>query len=264
MPLLPPRHRAALLLAATMLGLFTVHAGTATATGSEAPAASGGTLLIVGDSLTEGATILGGLKTLTVAKGPWKKVVIDYKRGRRITDALPVVRRRLSSDRSVTAVVLALGTNDMLSRGEPWYPASVIDRMMAETLGLPVLWVNLAFDGRIRPVQRARATVFNRELLAATTGWSTLRVADWRKSFVPRGRSRFIADGIHLTTSGYRTRASWTSTQIARFGMWTSDRTSTTTSTTPTTTTMSVTSTTPATSTTAGSTLPGTTVPAGS
>ena len=254
-PLLPPRRRAALLLAATMLGLFTVHTGTATATSSDAPATSGGTLLIVGDSLTEGATVLGGLKTLAVTKGPWKKVVIDYKRGRRITDALPVVRRRLSSDRSVTAVVLALGTNDMLSRGEPWYPASVIDRMMAETLGLPVLWVNLSFDGRIRPVQRARATVFNRELLAATTEWSTLRVADWQKSFVPRGRSRFIVDGIHLTTSGYRTRASWTSTQIASFGMWNSDRTSTTTSTTSTTTT---------TSTTVGSTLPGTTVPVGS
>ena len=260
-PFLPPRRRAALLLAVAMLGLFTARTGTAAAGTRAAPASSTGTLLFVGDSLTEGATVLGGLQTLTVAKGPWKRVVIDYKRGRRVTDALSVVRRRLSADRSVTAVVLALGTNDMLSRGEPWYPKSVIDRMMAETRGLPVLWVNLSFDGRIRPIQRARATVFNRELVAATSAWNTLKVADWQKSFVPRGPSRFIVDGIHLTTSGYRTRASWTSSRIADFGTWTSDRTSTTTTTSTSTTVDPSTSTSSTTGTTVGSTLPGTTLP---
>jgi len=231
-----------------MLGTFATRT-----VSTAAPVTVPGTLLVVGDSLTEGATLLGNMRTLAAAKGPWKRITIDYRRGRRASDAVSVVRSRLRADRSVSAVVFALGTNDMLSRGEKWYPASVITKLMAETRGLPVLWVNLSFEPRIRPIQRARSAVFNRELSAATNDWPTLRVADWSRSFVPRGASRFIGDGIHLTTSGYRTRASWTAAQIAFFGTWTSDRTSTTTSTTSTTST-SVVSTTSTTSTSTTST----------
>lgn len=232
------------------------------ATSSAATVASPGTLLVVGDSLTEGATLLGNMRALSVAKGPWKRITIDYRRGRRASDAVPVVRSRLKADRSVSAIVLALGTNDMLSRGEAWYPASVIRRLMAETRGLPVLWVNLAFEPRVRPVQRARSAVFNRELRAATQSWPTLRIADWSRSFVPRGASRFIGDGIHLTTSGYRKRAAWTASQVAAFGTWSSNRTSTTTSTTTTTSTVvepttSTSSTTTTASTTTSTTAPG-------
>lgn len=249
MPLVPPR-RIGRLVVAAMVGVFTFQTPS-----SAAPVPSSGTLLVVGDSLTEGATLLGNMRTLAATRGPWKRITIDYRRGRRASDAVTVVRNRLKADRSVSAVVLALGTNDMLSRGEPWYPATVIRRLMAETRGLPVLWVNLSFEPRTRPLQRVRSAVFNRELVNATSAWQTLRVADWSRYFVPRGASRFIGDGIHLTTSGYRTRAAWSASQIAAFGVWSSDRTSTTTSiTTPSSTSTTVESSTTSSSTTSSST----------
>lgn len=249
------RHRAAgAFLAAVMM--FAVTAGAVHGETRSSAAANPGTLLVVGDSLTEGANLLGGLGSLLKTRSPWTTMVMDHRRGRRVSDAVTVVRSHLARNKRITAVVVALGTNDMLSHGEASYPKAVISSLMSETRGLPVLWVNIAFDGRVRPLQRTRAANFNRALFAARSTWPTLRVADWSGTFVPRGASRYIADGIHLTTSGYRTRASWTMSRIIEFAGWTSDRTSTTSSTTSTsstTTSTSTTSTVPGSSTTAPS-----------
>lgn len=199
-------------------------------------------MLFVGDSLTEGASELGGLKQLVQSSGRWESVVFDYKRGRRITDAVPVVRARLARAKNTGAVVIALGTNDMLSRGETWYPAWVITTMMSELGNRPVLWVNVAFDGLVRPIQKTRAVKFNRALRTATAMWPNLTVADWSGYFKPSGRSRYIVDGVHLTTSGYRTRAAWTRDRINSFAtsIWNQTSTTTTTSSTTTSSTTSI------------------------
>ena len=230
--------------------------------GASRPAASAtGTLLVVGDSLTEGANLLGGLGEMLRTRSPWATTVMDHKRGRRVSDAVSVVRSHLSRNRQISAIVVALGTNDMLSHGEASYPATVITALMSVTRGLPVLWVNVTFDGKVRPIQRTRGANFNRTLNSARASWPELRVADWSAAFVPRGASRYIADGIHLTTSGYRSRATWTVSRIIEFATWNSDRTSTTSS--STTSTSTSTTTTVSTSTTSATTTSSTAPAAG-
>ena len=176
-----------------------------------------GDLIIVGDSLLEGSTVFGNLSSRVTALRVWTSVGIDYKRGRRTSEAYGVVRSRLTAARNPTALVIALGTNDMISHSEPSWPARVISRMMTEANGLPVLWVNTTFNGAVHPDWRLRAVRFNRALRAAQKDWPNLFVADWFGYFVPKGPSRFIADGIHLSVSGYRTRATWMAGQIANF-----------------------------------------------
>ena len=176
-----------------------------------------GDLVIVGDSLLEGSTVFGNLSSRVTALRVWTSVGIDFKRGRKTSEAYGVVRSRLTAAKNPTALVIALGTNDMISHSEPSWPARVINSMMAEANGLPVLWVNTTFNGAVHPDWRLRAVRFNRALRAAQKDWPNLFVADWFGYFVPKGPSRFIADGVHLSVSGYRTRATWMAGQIATF-----------------------------------------------
>ena len=96
--------------------------------------------------------------------------------------------------------------------------------------GKPVLWLNIEFSPT-RPDWRSRGVRFNRELRKAKLRWPNLEIADWDKFFVPRRSSRFVQDGIHLTVSGYRTRASF---MVAQLNIWADllmDQTTTTTTT---------------------------------
>lgn len=195
-----------------------------------APAPNGqGTLVVIGDSLMEGTAVFGSLGTRLRRIGTWPLVTIDYRRGRTTVQGTKVLRQRIAAAKNPTALVIALGTNDMLSHSETSWPSTVINALMSETAGLPVLWVNITFSV-IHPDWRVRAARFNRALRAAQAQWPGLRVADWSGSFVPAGRSNYIVDGIHLSTSGYRTRASWMETQIRRFGRDVVNASTTTTS----------------------------------
>lgn len=180
----------------------------------------GSTLLVVGDSLTVGASILGkfsgGQRSV---KKAWSKVVVDAKVGRTARQGVSTVRSQVKKHRA-GAVVVALGTNDMMSRRDSAYVRAQIDAVMAAAGDRPVLWVNLEFatlPARERP---ARARMFNKELTRAVTRWPNLHIADWNSSFAPTGRSRFLADGVHLTTSGYRTRASFYAREVVAFREW--------------------------------------------
>ena len=208
-----------------------------------------GALVIVGDSLMEGTVVLGSLRSRVAARRIWSRIVIDYRRGRKTPEGTRVLARRLAATKNPTAIVVALGTNDMLSHSEKDYPAGIINDLMSASEGLPVLWVNVNFSN-IHPDWRLRASRFNRALRAARQDWPNLMIADWARAFVPKGRSNYISDGIHLSTSGYKTRATWMATEIARFGTSIIAATTTTTTTTTSTTSTSTTSTTIPTSTT--------------
>lgn len=242
---LPQPHRATAWLAGVML-LASV-AAAAPRGASAAPRAltpdGQGTLVFIGDSLTVGADAFGALATNLRRPRTWAAVVLDAKVGRTANQGASTLAARMNKTRDVTAVVIALGTNDMISQRSASYPPAVIEKVMNESLGVPVLWVTPTFSATIRPDWRQRALRFNRALRAAQEEWPNLLVADWAAEFVPRGASRFIADGVHLTVSGYKTRASWTIRQVKTFGRTIIDATTTTSSTTTSTTT----STTPAT-----------------
>jgi len=196
-----------------------------------------GTVLLVGDSLTFGANYFGRLGIRAQGTNIWTKVILDAKNGRKATVGAKVIADKLTS--STTAIVVALGTNDMISKSEAWYPRYAIDTVMEQAEGLPVLWVNLEFSPTGRADWRSRGVRFNRALQTATRDYPNLTIADWNKFFTPRGQSRFVADGVHLSVTGYKTRSNFFINQMRLFGQSIVDAT-TTTSTSSTTTTIPI------------------------
>jgi len=190
-----------------------------------------GTLVFIGDSLTVGADAFGAVAANLRRTGIWTAVVMDARVGRTARQGATTLATRLGQTRNPTAVVVALGTNDMISQRSASYPPAVIEKVMHESLGIPVLWVTPTFSSSIRPDWRQRAVRFNRALRAAQTEWPNLHIADWAGAFVPRGVSRYISDGVHLTVSGYKTRALWTVRQVNAFGRTIIDATTTTSTT---------------------------------
>ena len=193
-----------------------------------------GELLVVGDSLTVGTEAFGTLTKKVNALGTWTKVVTDAKVGRKASLGASVIRNRITN--TTTAFVIALGTNDMISKPETWYPRQVIDSVMKMTRGLPVLWVNLEFSPTGRSDWRARGVRFNKELRLAKLRYPNLTIADWNTAFTPKSKSRFIGDGVHLTVSGYKFRSNFLVPEISSFGNTIVNASTTTSSTTTTTT----------------------------
>ncbi len=217
-----------------------------------------GTLYVVGDSLTVGTEVFGSLSKKVNALGIWTNVTMDAKEGRKASLGASVIRKGVSS--STTAIVVALGTNDMISKPETWYPRWVIDIVMQNTRGLPVLWVNLEFSQTGRSDWRARGVRFNKELRLAKLRYPNLTIADWNTAFTPKSKSNFISDGVHLTVSGYKTRSSFMVPKISSFGVSivnASTTTSTSTTIAPATTTSSTTTTTTTTTTSSTTTTVG-------
>jgi lysophospholipase L1-like esterase len=194
-----------------------------------------GTLLFVGDSLTIGTNYFGNLKTRIGQLRTWPAVTIDAKVGRLATEGAKIVQKKLTP--TTTAIVIALGTNDMISRRDAAYPPVAIDAVMEQSQGLPVLWCNVEFSPTGRGDWRFRARRFNRALRDAQSRWPNLIIADWDKAFTPSGASRYIADGVHLTVSGYKTRATFSINQLKSFGSTIVNASTTSTTTTLATTT---------------------------
>lgn len=226
-----PRVFAALLLLA---GVATAHVLPATA--SPAPTHR---LLIIGDSLTFGAEYFAGLNKRITKTARWQTAKVSAKVGRTINQGITELRAHKPSD--WTAIVVALGTNDMLHNRDRDYPAIAIDRFMRASKGRPVLWQNLEF-APTRPDWRNRAIRFNRELRKAQSRWPNLHIADWNTYFTPMGPSRFISDGVHLTVSGYRTRAAYLTSQLKMWASLLDQMVATTTTTAEDSTTSSSTS----------------------
>lgn len=241
-----PIHRslAVCIIALALLGIFA--APVATASRPAIGPNGQGTVLVVGDSLTFGANYFGKLAVKAQSTNIWTRVVLDAKNGRKATVGARTIANRLTS--STTAIVVALGTNDMISKSETWYPSYAIDAVMEQAGGLPVLWVNLEFSPTGRADWRARGVRFNRALRAATDRYPNLMIADWNTFFTPKGQSRFVADGVHLTVTGYKTRSNYFINQMRLFGQRIVEATTTTTSTTTSTTSTTTSTTVPATS----------------
>ena len=199
-----------------------------------------GALLIVGDSLTVGTEAFGTLSTKVNSLGIWTNVAMDAKVGRKASLGASVIEKGLTA--TTTAIVIALGTNDMISKSETWYPRWVIDIVMQKTRSLPVLWVNLEFSQTGRSDWRARGVRFNKELRLAKLRYPNLAIADWNTAFTPKSKSQFIADGVHLSVSGYKTRSNFLVPAISSFGTMIVNASSTTTTSAPTTTTSTTTS----------------------
>jgi lysophospholipase L1-like esterase len=199
---------------------------------------------IIGDSLTVGPQLFASLSRRVTRTKNWHSTIVNAKVGRTIPQGISVLTA--ARFRTPTAIVVALGTNDVLSRREASYPARAIDQFMRAAQGRPVLWLNLEFS-QTRPDWRSRGVRFNKELRRATLRWPNLRIADWDRHFSPNGPSRFIQDGIHLTVSGYKTRTTFMVQQLKDWAtsLWLQSTTTTTSTPASSTTEPNMTSTIP-------------------
>lgn len=206
------RSRTILALALTSMLLAGPVAGVAAGPTTIAPANQH--LVILGDSLQVGAELYGSLSSRIERSGRWRSLRHDAVPGRTIRQGVRLLKGRpLPAD---SVLLVALGTNDMLAHSSGSYASRMIDSLMRRAGDRPVRWMTIEFD-RTRPNWRVRGKRFNRELRRATARWPNLSVADWSKHFEPKGRSRYIHDGIHLTSAGYRKRANWTTRELKRW-----------------------------------------------
>ena len=204
---------------------------------------------MVGDSLTVGTDYFGKLSAKLSALGIWNKVVVDAKVGRKTGAGGDELKKLLKTYPNTTAVVIALGTNDMIVHSERSYPTTSLQNILSVSGNLPILWINPTFSATIHPNWVVRAQRMSALLASTSTMKSNFYVADWAKYFTPKGPSRYISDGVHLTVSGYKTRTSFMVNQVLGFGQTIVLSTTTTTTTTATSTSTSST-TTPSTTTT--------------
>jgi len=174
------------------------------------------TLFFLGDSLSIGTEVIGKMSAKLLELGIWNRILADCKIGRTITGGANDLQKRLAKTRSITAIVVALGTNDLQSRTESAYPRFAIDLMMAEAQGLPVLWVNIAYDKKLHPDYDRRAQKFNKALLLARSTYPNLYVAKWYDA-VSNRFSKYERDGLHLLPGGYRDRTAFLVPTISRF-----------------------------------------------
>jgi lysophospholipase L1-like esterase len=184
---------------------------------------------VIGDSLTFGSSLFAQFPQKLKATNLWKTTVVDAVVGRSaMTGARIIQRKKLKVN---TAILVALGTNDMMSRREKWYPARLIDEVMKAANGRPVLWLNLEYSTTRRD-WRARGVRFNRQLQLATERWPNLTIADWDKFFTPNRKNRFPGDGVHLNVSAYRLRSTFMLRSLRTWATALYNMTTTTTTTT--------------------------------
>lgn len=188
------------------------------------------TLLVVGDSLTEGAAAFGQLQQRLAKIGVWQRVVIDAKWGRRGPEGIAALRARLAKNRNITAVVFALGTNDLLSRRQPSYPKWLIHEYNKEFGYMPTLWIDAQYSAT-HPDWNQRARRFQRVLTNVSASSLNTHHASWFAHF-PRTSPWYQFDGVHLSPRGYRLRADFIVEEAKRFGGNVVDSTTTTTTTT--------------------------------
>lgn len=257
--LTPPRVASALLVATMTIGAATTSLALRQPAYQTARPNGQGKVLVVGDSLTVGAyrspkARFSRQLPWQHASGPtdphpiWTDAVVDARVGRRIAAGATVIAQRIVADPSITAVVVALGTNDLVGRLPTARSKKVqtakrlallrtkIADVLAAAQGRPVLWINAEFGPR-RKDWNSKAALFTRALhqMAQDPAYSgRLHVADWASAFpnTMKGRIRYAKDGIHLNAAGYRYRASWMTLAMKAFGGVIVSATTTTTTTT--------------------------------
>lgn len=168
------------------------------------------TVSVIGDSLTVGADVFGGLTT-RLGRAGLKVSDVDAKVGRTSVQGLAILRARTAPLGSV--LIVALGTNDVAMGYRVQGFAKRVDAVM-QLAGRTreVIWVDVHL-GRT-PAEAARAAAFNAVLTAKARRYRNLVVASWDRAM--QGHDELTStDRVHLTVQGYRVRAQFL-TSLAR------------------------------------------------
>lgn len=205
---------------------------------AERPAKS--TLLVLGDSLTWGSNYFSKAQSRLAASGTFDTVVVDGWWSRRIGGIISTTysgsntyKKLVSGGLRPTAVIVALGTNDVYFLAKKREFAAIIRELMDAIGPLPVVWLNVHRVESATTITRSR--VFNTTLGKVLADYPNASVYDWVAT-VKKNPSLMAFDKIHLQPSGYEARTRAYLTLASELAQRASDLTSTTTTTLPTTT----------------------------
>jgi lysophospholipase L1-like esterase len=175
--------------------------------------AEGRTLLVLGDSLTYGTAYkgFGNVKPQLIALGTFDQVIIDGVPARNISgpartsrNGVKTYKKLLKDGVRPSAVIVALGSNDIQQSGKPAFHEAQIRELLAVIGDIPVVWINiLRTDISYYP---QRSAMFNRVLLRIAPEYPNLTVVDWA-SMLSANPTWFAFDKLHLLAHGYRERA---------------------------------------------------------
>jgi len=177
-------------------------------------AGTGGTLLVLGDSLTWGTNYrtFGDVGTRLRAEVTFAAVVVDGVSGRNVSgvgstsrSGVASYRRWVAANGAPAAVLVALGTNDLQHSTRPAFHAARIRELLDAIGDVPVVWVDV-YRADQRHYPRLSIT-YNRLLRRVTAEYpNVVAVVDWH-SLVTANRSWMAFDRLHLQAGGYRARA---------------------------------------------------------
>ena len=243
---------AGLVAAASVLVGLGLAAGAGLATATANPPT---TLLVLGDSLTWGTNYFSQSQARLAAANNFDAVLVDSRWGRRISglsstrySGNAALKQLIADGVRPTAVIVALGTNDVALFTKRREYIALIQELMTTIGDVPVTWVNVHRTDSTRTIRGSKR--FNAALGQVLANYPLANVFDWVS--VVQTTPRLMAfDKVHLTTSGHEVRTKAYLEIAATLAQRASDMTTTTTTTTTSTTIPStITSTVPPTTTT--------------
>lgn len=202
------RRAVAVALASALI--FTATWGSVNARGVPRTPAPGSTLLVLGDSLTWGANYFSRAQLRLQTSGEFETVVYDGWWSRRIGgitstrySGVNTYRQLVAGGLRPSAVLVALGTNDVFFSGKRTVYETLIRELMNTIGDVPVVWMNVH---RVESTTTSRRSkVFNSTLERVLAEYPRASTYDW-VSLATSGPRIMAADKIHQTSSGYELR----------------------------------------------------------
>jgi lysophospholipase L1-like esterase len=197
------------------------------------------TLLVLGDSLTWGTNYFSKSQARLAAANNFNVVLVDSRWGRRISGLTSTrysgnaaLKQLIADGVRPTAVIVALGTNDVALFTKRREYVTLIQDLMTTIGDVPVAWVNVHRIDSARTIRGSKR--FNAALGQALANYPLASVFDW--AVVAKNNPKVIdPDKIHLTPLGHEVRTKVYLEIAATLAQRASDMTTTTTSTTTST-----------------------------
>jgi len=172
-----------------------------------------GTLLVIGDSITWGTAYpgFGNVTPQLEALGTFSRVIVDAAYSRNISgpaatkrNAVKTYKKLLKNGVRPTAVLVALGSNDLQQSRRVSFHEPRIRELLTLIGDIPVVWINVLRTDR--PYYSRRSAMFNKTLVRLAAEYPNLSIVDWA-SMIAENPKWFAFDKLHLRPIGYRARA---------------------------------------------------------
>jgi len=168
------------------------------------------TLLVLGDSLTWGTNFFAKSQSRLAATKHFETVLVDSRWGRRISGLTSTrysgnaaLKQLIADGIRPTAVIVALGTNDVAILSKRREYVAVIQELMNTIGNVPVVWVNVHRTDSATTTRNSQR--FNAALASVLANYPLASVYDWVT--VAKNDPKVIdPDKIHLTPLGHEVR----------------------------------------------------------